>query len=393
MPNNELPQEQVKRVDAPPAQPFEVTADRIALRTEWALADCCADKKGSIPITTTVLVRANKKSVTLSATDLDIAITTPLPAECSNPGLAAVPAKSFLSALDSLDAESVTLKFGESALELKTHETRFELPTYKAENFPVLPTPPDSWQTLPSASFLTGIALSRYGISPEQSRYTLNAMLMRLSPKKLTMVATDGHRMPIYEHPVDGLPEQQFLLPARLVDLIPAAAREAPTVAFARTDSHLFFRAGKRTLSIRQIAGQFPNYERVVPNGNDLPVRVECSRADFIRSLRRVALFVDQRNHGVNLEIKEKSILLTTHSDSGTSADRFKISSAGVGAEPLFVGFNLFYLLDFLNAADTDRILLLLKNARDAAILKVAPSEEEKLDYHYTYVIMPMAPM
>jgi DNA polymerase III subunit beta len=198
--------------------------------------------------------------------------------------------------------------------------------------------------------------------------------------------------MPLYEHPVNLKdPELRLLIPSRALNLVPSAVDEEETVIhFAKDDSHLFFGAGQRVITVRQLAGQFPNYQQVIPQ--DLPIPVECDRAEFIRTLRRAALFADERTHNVKLEISEKSLRVSAHSDAGSYADKLAINPTGISKkEPLIIGFNLLYLIDFLTRAETERVVLNLQEPKCAGKMALVPEKEAQLDYRYEYVIMPMS--
>ena len=237
---------------------------------------------------------------------------------------------------------------------------------------------------------VAAIEHTRYGVSAEPNRYTMNGALLVIgaATNKLKMVATDGHRMPIYEHPVKidkKAPDLQLIVPVPMLSLLPSALADASTVALAYNEAHLFFSAGKRQMAVRRMMGQFPQYEHVLPT--DLPVRMECDRKELVACLRRVALVADERSNGVRLEFHPKSLVITTHSDAGSSTDKLAAATTGL-TEPLMVGFDLRYLLDFVTSARTSRVALSVKAKDLACRFDIVP--EEGVDYQLLCVIMPL---
>jgi DNA polymerase III subunit beta len=186
-----VPKEPAKEIGPPPAQPFAMTLDRFALLRELNLAAWCVDKSPTIPVLAAVLIDAHKKSLTLQSTDLEIGFagTVSITTLDGNGGRVAIGAHKLLAVLNSLEAESVTLKFNgpKQFAELSAGHTRFELPTYEIANFPVLPPVPKWERDLPAAPFTQAIRLTRFAVSQEESRYTLQAALLVCEPQRLLM--------------------------------------------------------------------------------------------------------------------------------------------------------------------------------------------------------------
>ena len=138
-------------------------------------------------------------------------------------------------------------------------------------NFPGLPTFPSAGVVkMPAQTLRSMIGRTIFAISSEESRYTLNGGLMVLKPESITMVATDGHRLAHIEKvgeqfEVSG--ENKTLVPKKAMSELYSLLQnsEADFIEFAKDESTLFFRIGERLLTSRQLTGQFPNYEAVLP--------------------------------------------------------------------------------------------------------------------------------
>jgi DNA polymerase III subunit beta len=232
------------------------------------------------------------------------------------------------------------------------------------------------------------IAKTSFAISMEESRYTLNGALLILKPDTISMVATDGHRLALVEaaHHFEGLSnEARTLIPKKAMTEIQRLAGEAGDegqVEFARDDSHLFFQVGDRLLISRILTGQFPNYEAVLPRDNNKSVVLE--RGEFNDAVRRVSQLADQRSHALKFSVGPEGVELSASSpEYGEAKESIEKEYKG---DPISIGFNGQYLLDFLSAAADGPISVELKDEQSAGQLRPVADEQ----YRYRYVIMPM---
>jgi DNA polymerase-3 subunit beta len=232
------------------------------------------------------------------------------------------------------------------------------------------------------------IAKTGFAIASEESRYTLNGALMVLKPESITMVATDGHRLAHIERSgekfegVSG--ELKTLVPKKAMDELKSLldSTDADEIEFAKDESTLFFRIGSRLLTSRQLTGQFPNYEAVLPKDNSKSILLHGG--DFGAAISRVAQFADERSRAVRLKLDKGELKLSASStETGESEDSIEIDYNG---EALTIGFNAQYVLEFLKAAGAGEVKLELKDAQSAGQLRPAESE----DYKYRYIVMPM---
>jgi DNA polymerase-3 subunit beta len=153
-------------------------------------------------------------------------------------------------------------------------------------------------------------------------------------------------------------------------------------IEFAKDESTLFFRIGQRLLTSRQLTGQFPNYEAVLPKDNNKTVTVQGE--EFAAAISRVAQFADERSRAVRIKLEKGELKLSASStETGESEDSLETNYNG---DALTIGFNAVYLIDFLKAVGSGDVRLELKDAQSAGQLRPADSE----DYKYRYIVMPM---
>lgn len=370
---------------------MEATVKKFDLLRELQLAQGVVERKTTIPILSHLLLEAKGEGLRLTATDLELGIKSGCGAKVKKEGSGTVPARRLFEIVRTLPDAAIKLKTLENhRLELRCERSHFKLLGMARENFPALPEFPHPLVQIPAGLLQTLIAKTAFAISLEESRYTLNGALLLLKPDSVTMVATDGHRLAHIEAPykLNGLKaEVRVLVPKKAMGELSRLLGEADgktKVEFARDDSHLFFRVGGRLLISRLLTGQFPNYEAVLPRENN---RIVVLDRDLITSaIKRADLVADQRSHAIRFALdKEKVEISATSSEYGEAHEEL-IPPKAYSGDPIQIGFNATYLLDFLNAAAAGPISFEFKDDQSAG--QARPLAEE--DLKYRYVVMPM---
>ena len=258
-------------------------------------------------------------------------------------------------------------------------------------NFPqVLDFPSTGGYKISTAALKNMIAKTIFSISNEESRYTLNGALLVLKAESMAMVATDGHRLAHIEKHGENLEgisgEKRTLIPRKaLAELqVLLGNTDSETIEFADDDQTLFFRIGGRVLTSRKLTGQFPNFEAVLPRDNTKFVIVRSE--DLMSSIQRVAQFADERSGAIKIRLEQNELKLSAQStDAGESED---IIETPYNYDPLVVGFNSSYLIDFLKATgETGEVRLEFKDAQSAGQMRPEDGNE---DVKYRYILMPM---
>jgi DNA polymerase III, beta subunit len=235
---------------------------------------------------------------------------------------------------------------------------------------------PHALVKIPAVVLESLIAKTKFAISMEESRYTLNGGLLILKPDTIAMVATDGHRLALAEttQKLAGLNgEVKVLIPKKAMDEVEKLSSTAGSDAqldFAKDESHLFFQAGHRLLISRILTGQFPNYEAVLPRDNNKTVVIE--RGELCDAVRRVSQLADQRSHAVKLAVSTEGIEISASSpEYGEAKENIEKEYAG---DPIAIGFNSSYMLDFLGAAADGPISIELKDEQSAGQMRPLPT-------------------
>jgi len=370
---------------------MEITVSKFELLRELTATQGVVERKTTIPILSNYLFEASGDKLSLTATDLDLSLRTACNAKVKKEGSCTIPARKLYDYVKLLPDAEITIKLLENHwVSIRCGRSNTKMVGMAKSNFPSLPVFPTAGVVkIPAQVLRAMIAKTGFAIANEESRYTLNGALMVLKPESITMVATDGHRLAHIERngeKFEGVSgEMKTLIPKKCMDelkLLVDSTDDVETIDFAKDESTLFFRIGPRLLTSRQLTGQFPNFEAVLPKDNNK--HVSLNGDDFSAAIQRVDQFSDERSRAVRLRLEKGELKLSASStDSGESEDSIETPYQGDG---LTIGFNATYILDFLKAVGSGDVSLELKDPQSAGQLRPLGSD----DYKYRYIVMPM---
>jgi DNA polymerase-3 subunit beta len=368
---------------------MEITVSKVELLRELTATQGVVERKTTIPILSNYLFEAIGDKLSLTATDLDLSLRTSCNAKVKKEGACTIPARKLYDYVRLLPDAEITIRLLENHwVSIRCGRSNTKMVGMARSNFPSLPVFPAAGVVKISAPILRSmIAKTGFAIASEESRYTLNGALMVLKPESITMVATDGHRLAHIERAgekFEGISgEMKTLVPKKAMDELKLLLdSDTETVDFAKDESTLFFRVGPRLLTSRQLTGQFPNYEAVLPKDNSKSITVHGE--ELGAAIARVAQFADERSRAVKLRLEKGELKLSASStETGESEDSIEVEYNG---EPMAIGFNAQYLTDFIKATGAGDVKLELKDPQSAGQLRPAEGE----DYRYRYIVMPM---
>ncbi len=368
---------------------MEFTVKKFDLLREISLTQGVVERKTTIPILSNLLLEAAGGRLTIIATDLEISIRTSCDAKVKKEGAGTIPAKKLLEIVRLLPEEDIKFKLLENhSVQITCDRKTYKMVGLSRENFPTLPSFPSTLLQIPAAMLANLISKTVYAIASEESRYTLNGAQLVLKPNTMLMVATDGHRLALVEcdHKIAGIASDvKVTIPRKAmaeVQRLVAEAEEDAPLDFGQDDSHLYFRVGHRLLTSRRLTGQFPNYEAVLPR--DANKKVVIERGELNDALRRVSQLADQRTRAVKLMLAEEGVEISASSpEYGEAKEAIDKEYKG---DPLSIGFNADYLLDFLTVAADGPVSVEFKDEQSAGQLRPLADETCR----YRYVVMPM---
>ena len=340
----------------------------------------------TLPVLSNILVEATADGVRLAGTDLDIAVSTVVPAEIEAEGAVTLPAKKLVEIVRELPSAGIHFSASsEQRVTLECGRSRFKLLGIARDEFPSFPTVSfdNAWK-MTSADIQNLVSHVVFAASTEESRPILNGVLWEMREDRMRMVATNGHRLARMDIPVSGgAAAADLIVPPKALEQIRKLFGPADEIEVARSDNHLGFRAGSTHIFTRLIEGPYPNYEQVIPRDNDKVVTVD--RQALAAAIRRVGVVASDQTHRVRLSFSSGLVKFSVSTpDLGEAEDEIQATYDG---EPLEIGFNATYLLELLKVMPTDEVRFTLKAPERAATMEPVGWDDPA---SYLCLVMPL---
>ncbi|HKY31517.1 MAG TPA: DNA polymerase III subunit beta [Candidatus Polarisedimenticolia bacterium] len=389
---------------------MEFVARQSALLRELNLIQGVVEKKNTVPILANVLLSASTDVVEVMATDLEVSVRSSLTAGVTRPGALSVSARKLHEIVRALPDSEVEIKSdGDNWATITCERSHFRLMGLPKDDFPTLMSPGKGDKvTFGVQQFREMVQKVIFAVTVDDARFALNGALMVLEKGTICLVASDGHRLAYVARPVEGgRPvdrDIRVVIPHKaLGELLRIAEEIGGEIVFSRQENQIFFEMGRCTLSSRLLEGQFPNYEKVLPKGNDKVI--ELDRTAFFDAVRRISLIANERNRAVKVSLAKGRLEISSKNpELGEARENVSVDYGGGEVE---IGFNAKYLMDFLGVVESETVVFelkdeatqgLLRPGRNGAAAKQVKSKGAAKDGNgaaqgggeYKYVVMPM---
>ena len=369
---------------------MKLTLSRDALLKSLSHIQSVVERRNTIPILANVLIRVTPEGVFLTATDMEIEINEAIDAHVSKTGTITAPAHTLYEIVRKLpDGADVELSAAETGpLTLSSGRSHFKLGCLPVDDFPVMPDSDLAHTFRLSASALKDMVdRARFAMSSEETRYYLNGIYMHATKNDklnvLRMVATDGHRLARVEMPAPegSIDIPGVILPRKTVGEVRKLIDEsADEIEVALSETKVRFSFGGVVITSKLIDGTFPDYERVIPSGNDKTLEVNAKT--FAAAVDRVATISTEKSRAIKMGLSDEAIVLTANSpDAGSAQEEIEARFDGA---PIDIGFNAHYLLDILQRIGSEGARFMLADSTAPAVI------QDVSDSSALYVLMPM---
>jgi DNA polymerase-3 subunit beta len=365
---------------------MKATIERAVLLKSLGHVQSVVERRNTIPILSNVLIEASDDgSIRLMATDLDLQVDESVPANVGQAGATTVSAHTFFDIIRKLpEGSQVELSAADGKMQVIAGRSRFNLSTLPRDDFPVIAEGelPTRFE-LPAATLRQVIEKTRFAISSEETRYYLMGIFLHVVDEQLRAAATDGHRLARVTVPrpdgADGMPD--VIVPRKAVaELFKLLEELEGTVEISLSPTKIRFGLGSAILTSKLIDGTFPDYNRVIPTGNDKLLKIDPK--SFSAGVDRVSTIASEKTRAVKMSVdKDKITLSVTSPENGVATEEIP---ADYGSDGLEIGFNAKYLLDILGEIDGDTVEVHLADAAAPTLLR----ESDKSNA--LYVLMPM---
>lgn len=340
--------------------------------------------RSSLPILGHLLIRTQEDKISIAATDLEIGIECLTPATIEEAGSLTAPARVFSEILSTLPDSDVVLTVDEgNRVTLKCGTSDYQILGLPQEEFPMLPEVKDDISfTIDAGVLKSAVQRTIFAVSQDESRASLTGVLFLLEDGGLRMVSTDTHRLSLVDcTPTGSKGEATAIIPGRALNELQRVVEptEEP-VSVSVSQSQILFNVDGTVLVSRLIEGQFPNFQKVIPQEHEKTLTVPTEQ--LLQSVRRAAIVAREDANRIVLRTTDSKLTVTAASNTvGSAYEEVDVVRDGDDVE---MAFSSRYLLDFLGVIETEAVEMLLTGNLSPALLK--PQGDES----YHYVLMPM---
>ena len=375
-----------------------IAVDRQALLGGLSLVQGIVERRNTVPVLGHVLLEPSGTSVKLSATDLEVGISTQIDCKSTKDKSITLNARKLFEVVREAESETVDINpLDGDWIEIKCGRAKFKMMGLDPRSFPAMPS--QSSKDAPRKSIKASLTMSAsvlasmidktiFAVSPDEARYNLSGVFLESQGSgkeaRARMVATDGHRLALIDRAAPGFSmETGAIIPRKgLGELRKLLDQGGDAEVNLVIDGQIAsLKRGSTEVTMRLVEGEFPDYRGVVPKQTKHHVKIERDR--FQAAIKRAAIFSSERYHGVKLALAPGSLTVSSVSpDIGEASDT--IDDIDYTGEEFAIGFNSTYLLQMLSVVGTDPIDLGLSDEVSPGLISTSSDSE------FTYVVMPM---
>jgi len=366
---------------------MKVTINRDDLLKPLLEIGSVVEKRQTLPILANILIKVKKNGISFTATDLEVELKTTLIAQTNDEFEFTLPARKLIDICKALpDNSNIEISIdGEKAI-LKSGRGRYTMGVLPASDYPSIETPiPSHNLNLSENALKTIMSKVSFAMALQDVRYYLNGMLLDVEGDNIKAVATDGHRLALSQFKNTGEAKQdpiQIILPRKaVVELSKLLSSTDNKIQIELSSSHIKISLDNTQFISKLIDGRFPDYERVMPQGETS--KVIADRELLKQALQRTAILSNEKYRGIRFSLEENLLKLQAHNPEQDQADEeLEINYSG---NKTTIGFNVGYLLDVLSTISSDDVHLNLIDANSSTLITSTDEDDNS-----QYVVMPM---
>lgn len=363
---------------------MKFTCDKSAFAREISFAQEIISSRNALSIMSNVYIEAADGYLVIRATDIKVGFETKIPVEVIEPGSITVFCEKLFGILSSIPEGDFELEQDDCKVIIKPHfkKVKFQLKTISSEKYPELPKASDDiFFSVPCKDLKEMIEQTFFAVSDDETRYFMNGVYLEKHDNGLTMVATDGRRLSLSKKRLDSIPEfKGVIIPPKLLGVFLKRAPIEGLVDIAVTDKNIYLRFGPYYLSTVLIEGQFPNYQKVIPESQKHSVTIK--RQDLIEALKRVSIFVEQKSRRTYFTLNSGAMVIASEeSDLGIAKEEIPAQYDG---EEILIALNCKYIEEPLKVMECEYISIDFSEPNRAITIRPEPSSD------FFHIVMPM---
>lgn len=348
--------------------------------------------KVQLPILSNVHCRAEKNTLTLSATNLEISARITLGADVTEEGETTIPAKTITDIISNLPKGQIILTAENDIVHIQAKGFSSMVSGINSKDYPPVPSSLGSnTVTLPTAKLVESISKVLFSVSQDESRPILTGVLFMFLDKTLSLVSTDGFRLTRKEITVDDITEAKIIIPKGVLQEIVRLKEFASEIvlSYSQDENQFVCKVGNAILSSRLIDGEFPNFTKILPK--DENITVTLSKNDFGKALKIAEVFAKDSANVVKLSIRTQENSDTRFFVSAESSERGNQEmelSADIQFQKekrdISIVFNVKFLEDFTNSVQGEEISFGITDISTPTLFKDLSSQD------FIHIIMPI---
>jgi DNA polymerase-3 subunit beta len=300
-----------------------------------------------------------------------------LDVEAKDSGKVCIPAKILIDSLKNISEQPLTFTIDKNfGIEITSDNGKYKVMGENPDNFPKEPAADETTSfKMKASSLVKAINKTIFSTSNDDLRPAMTGVFFELDKKGIQFVATDAHRLVRYNRKDASSPKNDsFIVPRKPLNLLKAAIpSNDDEITLSYNSNHLFVKHGTTQMSCRLIDARFPDYRVVIPTDN--PYKLVVNKNDFQGALRRVSVFSNKSTNQVALNIAGSELELKSQ-DIDFSFEGDERMKCRYNGEDLMIAFNAKFLIEMLNATESEEVNVELSTSTKAGILR--PSEQDE---------------
>ncbi|MDR2313273.1 MAG: DNA polymerase III subunit beta [Spirochaetaceae bacterium] len=370
---------------------MKFSCEKNILLKEVSIAQEIISSKNVISILSNIYLETSGNELIIKATDMKVNFETKVPIELKEPGSTTVFGEKFLGILNSVPDGELEVEKKENTVVIKpmNRKIKFQLKCIASETYPEFPIfNKENYFDVPVKEFKEMIQQTVFAVSDDETRYFMNGIFFKKEEEKIVMVATDGRRLAYIEKSIafkeNG--SSGIIIPPKILSVLLKRAGDEGMLNISVTDKNIFIRFGYYKLSSVLIEGQFPNYQRVIPENQEYFCTVD--RLEVLEALKRVSLLVEQKSYRIYLILLPGALIVSSNKeDQNEEGDignaREELSCEYEGKE-ISIALNYRYIEEPFKIITDPKIKLCFTEANKAITIKPIPEKD------FFHIVMPM---
>ena len=363
---------------------MKFSCERSVLLKEIAMANEIIASKNAISILSNIYFDAKDGNLFIKATDMKVNFETKVPVDVIEPGSVTVYGDKFYGILNSIPEGEIEFEQKDNKINIKTlvKKARFQLKSIASDKFPEFAASGKEFFEVPVRDLKEMIQETIFAISDDETRYFMNGVFFEKTDDKFIMVATDGRRLAyISKKAASGVGDfSGIIVPPKILNIVLKRAGDEGMAKISLTDKSIFIQFGSYKLSSVLIDGQFPNYNRVIPESQ--PNHFTFNRLEMMDALKRVSLLVEQKSHRIYLSISPGNISIhCEENDIGNAQEEIPCKYEG---EEISIALNYRYLEEHFKVMGGEEVSIHFSEPSKTITIMPVPEKD------FFHIVMPM---